>query len=192
MAASDAPLPPPDPTPVQASPAAPAKVSRRRFLGRLALGGAVALGGLTLHQCTGYGTPPFTPQAVSDKEAAVLLAAAARILDGLPPDVIQQAAAWVDGYLARQSAPLRREVRALLHLVEHAPPLLSGRFSRFTRLDAAGQDAYLSAFAASQRALLRQGWSGLKSLLLMGAWGQPATWELIGYGGPLPRPEAPR
>lgn len=156
---------------------------------RLALGGtALALGGLTLHQSTGYGDPGFVPLALSRKEAAVLLAAATRILDGLSPGVPAQAAAWVDGYLARQSAPLRREVRALLHLVEHAPPLLLGRLSRFSRLDPAAQDEYLRAFAGSPRALLRQGWGGLKSLLFMGAYAQPATWGPIGYGGPLPRP----
>lgn len=176
---------PPPPAPAAGKP------TRRRFLRRLALGGtALALGGLTLHQSTGYGEPGFAPRALSRKEAVVLLAAAGRILDGLPPGVAANAAAWVDGYLVRQSAPLRREVRALLHLVEHAPPLLLGRLSRFTRLDPDEQDAYLRAFAGSERALLRQGWGGLKSLLLMGAYGQPATWDALGYGGPLARPAA--
>lgn len=180
----------PSPQP-QPSPASAARPTRRRFLRRLVLGGgALALAGLTLHQSTGYADPPFPLLALSGKEAAVLLAAAARILDGLPPGVAQEAARWVDGYLARQAPEVRREVRALLHLVEHAPPLLARRLSRFTRLGPEEQDAYLRAFAGSQRALLRQGWGGLKSLLLMGAYGQPATWDPIGYSGPLPHPLA--
>lgn len=184
--------PSPDPAPAE-PPAAPApRSTRRRFLRRALGGGALLLGGLTLHQSLGYGDAPFALQALSDKEARVALAAAARVLDGLAPEVQLEAVRWLDGYLARQSDELRRELRALLHLVEHSPPLLLRRLSRFTRLGPEAQDAHLRAFTESGNALLRQGGRGLKALLFMGAYGQPATWDAIGYGGPLPLPARPR
>lgn len=179
-----------DPAPAP-TPPADRKSTRRKFLRRALGGGALLLGGLTLHQSLGYGEAPFALQALSAKEARVLLAAAARILDGLSAEVQAEAVRWLDGYLSRQSDPIRREVKALVHLVEHSPPLLLRRLSRFTRLDPDAQDAHLRAFTESGNALLRQGGQGLKSLLFMGAYGQPATWDGIGYGGPVPHPKRP-
>lgn len=177
---------------MQADPAPPPPgMTRRSFLGRLALaGGALALGGLTLQQSSGYAADPALAarlETLSGKQLVVLAALVARFQEGLPgADPPQEVAAWLDGYLGRQAPWVRQEVGALLALFEHGPPLLLGRLGRFTRLDPAGQDAYLARWAGARAGLLRQGWSGLKGLALMAIYRRPAALRAIGYdGGPL-------
>lgn len=182
---------PNDPRESDSSPAAlPPGLSRRRLLVRASLGGlALGLGGLTLHQSTGYaGLSDYAPVALSTKELSVLLAAGEVVLAGLDPDLVPTAARWADGYVGRQSTWLRREIKALLHLFEHAPPLLGAGFSRATRLSPEARADYLARWQTSERALLRQGYAGLKSILFMGAYRDPRAWAHCLYGGPPPHP----
>jgi hypothetical protein len=147
---------------------------------------AAGLGGLTLHQLGGYGSPSgVTLQVLSAREFVVLSAAGARFLDGMDADAPAAAAEWIDGYLARREAWVRREVKALLGLLEQSPPLVTRRWSRFSRLAPDEQHRLLVAWSGHRWSVLRQGYLGLKALLLMGAYRRPETWAAIGYPGPL-------
>lgn len=92
---------------------------------------------------------------------------------------------FVDRYLARMRPPLRRDLVRMLGLVEHLAPLAAGHARRFTALASADQDAVLRSLEASRSDLLRAGFDGLKSLVMMGYWRDPRTWRAIGYPGPL-------
>ena len=173
-------------------PGAGTGIRRRTLMRRAALGAALGLGALTIHQSTGYTLPAeFADalRALSVKEALVLEAAVARILDGVgdpaapDPGLARAAVRWIDGYLARQAEWTLTEVRALLHGLEHSPPVLIGRASRFTRLDLDGQDAHLRAWQTSRFGLLRQGWTGLKGMACMGGYRRQALLLAIGYDG---------
>lgn len=163
-------------------------VRRRTLLRRGAAAVAVlGLGGLTVTQCTGYDLPADVTGgllALSAKEFLVLEAACARLLDGLDPQAPREAARFVDGYLARQEPWVLSDVRLLLHAFEHTPPVLIGSLSRFTRLDAARQDAHLNAWRRSGLAPLRQGFMGLKGMAFMGGYRRASALLAIGYDGP--------
>lgn len=129
-------------------------------------------------------------ERLSAFEAAALLAAARRMLDGHgqgPADV--EAAArdvvrFADGYLGRQPAWMRREVAGLLVLLELGGSLGAGRLGRFSGLPPAAQDAALRAWAKSRWAVLRQAYAGLKGLVMLGAYQRPTFLRAIGYDGP--------
>jgi hypothetical protein len=74
-----------------------------------------------------------------------------------------------------------------LALLEWSPLLFDLRFSRFTRLAPADQDATLRSWMTSRLELRRTGFLGLRNLCLMGWYSQPEVWPLIGYQGPLLR-----
>jgi len=82
-----------------------------------------------------------------------------------------------------------------LRLVEWGPYLFDWKFARFTALAAADQDASLEGWRTSRFATRRLVFYALRNLALFGYWSQDETWPLIGYSGPLLRPEtgsAPR
>jgi hypothetical protein len=94
-------------------------------------------------------------------------------------------AGFVDAYMARAPAAMRRDLNRLLACIEHMAPLLLGLVSRFTRLSAEGQDRVLAALEASSSDLLRAGFDAIKSLVFMGYYRDPRTWSIVGYDGPL-------
>jgi hypothetical protein len=94
-------------------------------------------------------------------------------------------AGFVDGWLVRMRAGVRRDLGRFFAFVEHLAPLRSGFASRFTRLGAAEQDEVLRSIEASSSDLLRAGFDGLKSLILMGFYGDARSWNIVGYDGPL-------
>ncbi len=161
---------------------------RRTLLRRGAAAVAVlGLGGLTVTQCTGYALADDVAaglRALGAKEFLVLEAAFGRVLAGLDAEAPREAALFVDGYLSRQAPWVRSDVRLLLHALEHAPPVLLPALSRFTRLDAARQDAYLNAWRRSSLTPLKQGFAGLKGMAFMGAYRRAAALRAIGYDGP--------
>lgn len=167
-------------------------IGRRSFL-RRTLGGAalLLLGGTALRHLGGYQLDDETAsrlRVLSPKEALVLGAVARRVLapdpQGAPsPDEIGVVAA-VDEYLRGLPAAAVSDVRALLQLVEHSPFLFTLRASRFTRLDAAGQDAVLADWEASRVEVRRRGFVALKTLCVLGFYGDPRTFSVLGYPGP--------
>jgi len=97
------------------------------------------------------------------------------------------AAAWSDvdaiisGQLAQRPPALRRQLGALLGLVQWLPLLRFGR--PFTALDADRRTRVLAALERAPALLLRRGIWGLRTLALLGYYARPAAAEEIGYRG---------
>jgi hypothetical protein len=165
------------------------RISRRRFLRRtLAGAAALALGGTALRHLGGYSLDARTAAALrvlSPKEAVILGAIARRLLapdgDDAPAVDDLDVVPAIDRYLGEMPPELVADIRALLHLVEHAPSFLSLHLSRFTRLGATAQDEVLSSWASSRLDFRRQGFAALKSLAAIGYYGDARTFSLIGY-----------
>jgi hypothetical protein len=99
-------------------------------------------------------------------------------------------AGFIDGYVARMPAALRRDLFRAFVYVEHMAPLRLGLARRFTRLAPDDQDRVLAALESSGQDLLRGAFDGLKSLVFMGFYRDARTWKILGYEGPLiHRPE---
>jgi hypothetical protein len=184
--------------------AGPADASPRRGLSRrrlLQVGAvaALAIGGVTaVVRSSGYALPAgrrlltmSSWQFVVVQQAARRIAAPDREDDASIPTADElDVAGFVDGWLSRMAPNLRRDLGRFLAYVEHLAPLSIGLGSRFTRLDAPSQDRVLSAIEASSIDLLRAGFDGLKSLVLMGYYRDERAWGIVGYDGPLVgRPE---
>ncbi|MDQ3033898.1 MAG: gluconate 2-dehydrogenase subunit 3 family protein [Myxococcota bacterium] len=167
--------------------------SRRRWL-RVGIGGSIALGvgGALAWNVSGYSVPARIASrlvALSPKEYLVVEAAASSILrrdaDDLPTPEELDVALAIDDLVAQLDPANRADLRRLLHLLEHALPMLGGHVTRFTRLDQEGRDDVLRAMSESGTLLLRGGFSALKSLCAMAYFSSPRTWGAIGYDGPL-------
>ncbi|RMG14970.1 MAG: hypothetical protein D6731_09380 [Planctomycetota bacterium] len=150
--------------------------------GLLAAGSALGLGAATV---AGEAAPSGL-RLLGATEARILRAAAERLLAGTPLDeaALAEVLRWIDGYLRRQGEPLRTEVRGLLWGLELSAPLFGEGWARFSRRDADSRDAVLRAWSTSRFALFRQGYAGLKGLVLMAGYRQPAFLRSIGYDGP--------
>jgi Gluconate 2-dehydrogenase subunit 3 len=166
--------------------------SRRRVLklGALAL---LALGGAAgLVRSRGYQVPAGQRlltmsawQFVVVQHAARRIAAPDRKDDvSIPTADDLEVAGFVDEWLARMRPGVRRDFGRFLAYIEHLAPLRNGLASRFTRLDADAQDRVLAATEASSSDLLRAGFDGLKSLVLMAYYRDARTWGIVGYDGP--------
>jgi hypothetical protein len=173
--------------------------TRRRFL-RAGLVGAVLLGGAAVvgRSVSGYHLDDATARRLrilSPKEFLILQAVARRVLapdaaDAPSADQVEAALA-VDAYLAKLPTPMVRDVRALLHLVEHGSSLFRLGGTRFTRLSAAEQDATLTDWSRSSLTVRRRGFQALRTLSFLGYWRDDRTWPLIGYSGPMLPKKAP-
>src|SRR5262249_14020667 len=124
--------------------------TRRRFLLALASGSIVVGAGLLGGQLRGYTLDPDARRrlrALDAKEVVILSAFARRMLaadaPGAPTADELGVSAYVDGWLADADSLVRRDIKRLLRLIEHATPLVALRRRRFTDLDAAAQDDYL-------------------------------------------------
>ncbi len=168
-------------------------ISRRRFLRSsllsTALLGAAALVG---RQLSGYRLDAATTaklRALSPKQFLVMAAVARRICASDDPEAPSsddtECALFIDSYVARLEPGLRKDVCALIELVEHGAGPLCGVASRFTHMSAAAQDATLDAWAHGRLAVQRQGFQALRSLAFMGYWRDVRTWPLLGYSGPM-------
>jgi hypothetical protein len=97
----------------------------------------------------------------------------------LPPAEWQALEAIVDDALAERPARLRRQLRLLVRLIEALPVLRYGR--GFTALDPGRRTAVLRALQDAPLLLLRRGFWGLRTLVLMGYYARPAAAAEIGY-----------
>ncbi len=87
----------------------------------------------------------------------------------------------IQDYLQALPPPLQSDIRQLVVLFEHLPPLIIFRLSRFSRLGPADQDRYIDAWGTSRIALLRTGFRVLKNLSVSTYYQNPATWKELGY-----------
>jgi hypothetical protein len=169
-------------------------ISRRRFLRRTLVGATLlAVGGTVGRHLSGYSLDGRTAaklRALSPKEYLVLAAVCRRMCAPDEQGAISVddvgAALVIDDYLAGLPDDIAGDVRSLLHLIEHTPLLFSGRPSRFTHLDAGGQDAVLAGWESSRLDVRRRGFQALKCLAMVGYYGDARAWALLGYSGPMP------
>lgn len=163
--------------------------SRRRFV----TVGLVGLAGLAVAvRTTGYrDLPGWQGQALSAREAWILAAAAEALLPPAPPlpEGWQGVASAIERYLSGTTPKLRREVAALLALVEQGTPL-GGYLTRLTRLEPDDRRQALVRLG-QHGGLLGDAWRGLRDLVMLGYYAHPASWPDLGYGGP-PMPPGPR
>jgi hypothetical protein len=175
------------------------RLGRRRFV-RAGVGLALLLGGsaVAVVRTRGYALPAGKAleglsvwQFVVVQHAARRIAAADRPGDAtIPSPDDADVASFVDAWVARMHASVRRDLGRFLGYLEHLAPVSAGMASRFSRLGAEDQDRVLAAVEASSSDLLRAGFDGLKSLVFMGYYRDPRTWRILGYDGPqVGRPE---
>jgi D-cysteine desulfhydrase len=153
---------------------------RRRVLAGLGAAGLVGSAGLRV---SGY--PPihgWFGHQLSTWQAHVL-AAAAEVLTGVPEVRPYDVATAVDRFVSTLPPGKRREIDALLSLVEHGTTPLGLRLSRFTELEPEAREAYLLSMA-SRGGLLADAARGLRDLVMLGAYRDEASWAGLGYRGP--------
>jgi len=164
-------------------------MTRRRFLRRTLIGAVMlGAGAVVGRHLSGYALDPAVAtrlRVLSAKEYLVLMAACRRLLapdaDGAPtPDTIQVGLV-IDHYLSVLDPVFVTDVKALLHLLEHAASLRG----RFSHLDGPAQDAVLLAWQRSRLDVKRRGLQALKTLAMLGYYDDPTTFAVAGYGGPL-------
>jgi hypothetical protein len=169
-------------------------LTRRRALGLL--GGAALVGAgvaIATVRTSGYAIPVgrrlvafATWQFVVVQHAARRIAAPDDAADGAVPGADDvDVAGFVDAWVARMDAGVRRDFGRFLAYLEHVAPLGFGFASRFTRLLPMAQDRVLRGVEASSNDLIRGGFEGLKSLVFMGYYRSARTWSIVGYDGPL-------
>jgi hypothetical protein len=96
----------------------------------------------------------------------------------------------VERQLARRPEPIRRQFGLLIRLLQRLPILRYGR--TFTALDARRRTRFLLAVQDAPLLLLRRGVWGLRVLVQMGYYGQPARGAGIGYRADARGWDAPR
>ena len=87
--------------------------------------------------------------------------------------------AIVAGAIAARPRAVQRQLALFLILVEWFPLLRYGR--RLSRLDPAGRTKFLDRLQRAPMLLLRRGFWGVRTLVLMGYYGRPAAAVEIGY-----------
>lgn len=85
----------------------------------------------------------------------------------------------VEGALLGRPPRLRRQLRALIILLQWLPVARFGR--RFTALDPATRARFLTGIQNAPLFLLRRGFWGLRTLILMGYYGRSGAAAEIGY-----------
>jgi hypothetical protein len=165
-------------------------LDRRTFL-RLA--GIAAASGLVPAGCAGvpdrYAPSPGAPLAVlSPRGYATLTAAAMRVVGPEGAELIRRRVVDVgrsaDDLLAR-SPRLAAPLRQALVLLEFGVWPVCAKLRPFTSLDGAAQDAVLADLAASQIALKRVLFGGVRSIALTTFYGSSASAALSRYPGPF-------
>ncbi|HEY8091299.1 MAG TPA: gluconate 2-dehydrogenase subunit 3 family protein [Polyangiaceae bacterium] len=176
-----------------AKPASPSLGRRRLLKAGVALGLVMGGSAVAYVRTRGYELPAdrvlkaFTPwQFLVVEHAARRLLAPDRPGDASIPTADElDVAGFVDGWVFRMDTRVQRDLGRFLGYLEHVAPLGCACGSRFTRLGAADQDSVLASVEASSTDLLRAGFDGLKSLVLMGYYRDARTWAIVGYDGPL-------
>lgn len=85
----------------------------------------------------------------------------------------------VEDALAGRPPKMRRQLRALIRVLQLRPLLRHGR--TFTALDPERRARFLARIQDSRILLLRRGFWGLRTLVFMGYYARPAAAGAIGY-----------
>ena len=101
--------------------------------------------------------------------------------------------AIVEGALAKRPPGMRRQLGVFIRVLDGLPVLRWGR--RFRSLDAPRRERFLRGVQRARVFLVRRGFWGLRTLVLMGYYARPAAYAEVGYGarlrGWLEHPDAP-
>lgn len=122
--------------------------------------------------------------ALTDKEYAVVRAAAEALLAGVPAEPARIAGS-IDRELELAGDPVRSDFKAMLGLIEHLT-LLQLRRRTFTELPAEARLRYLESWATSRIALRRGAYQALRGFVVYFAWIDDSTRPLTGFDGPFP------
>ena len=167
----------------------------RRTLLKASVSGAAALGIATfLPACRTSDTAGERFSALrffQPGEALVLEAFAARLLPvhaSRPTvaevELVARLDEKIDWLQATVEPGLGQDLRNLVRLVEYGPFFIGYHFGRFTRLDAASQDAYLRSWERSRFAPLRMAFRNLRALCVFFYFSDQRTWPSTHYAGP--------
>jgi hypothetical protein len=169
-----------------------ARLSRRNLL-KTGLFGTLLVGlgslGLALQKSSRPAATP-TLRLLDADEYAVLAAVADRVCPALGPGAPGAAAleiaARIDQRLASADSEVQKGTRIALRVFENGlSGALSGeRLVPFTQLDAEAQDRVLASWRDSRVGFRRTVYRGLTGAVFAMYWGDPRTWQRIGYGGP--------
>lgn len=85
----------------------------------------------------------------------------------------------VEEALASRPESMRRQLRVFVRALSWLPVLRHGR--TFASLDARRRNAFLRSVERSPILLVRRGFWGLRTLVLLGYWGRPEAGRAIGY-----------
>ncbi|MBI2895059.1 MAG: hypothetical protein HYY06_16000 [Deltaproteobacteria bacterium] len=159
------------------------RISRRGFL-RWTLGAALVLAvfgffagrwSSRIRRRPGRRLRFFTPA-----EYAVMTAVAETMLPRIPfhsTETVEQ----IDRSLAIRPAAETKDIRTLLWMVEHLPPVLDRRLGFFTALSDADRAAVLRGWASSTFAFRRTGFQALKYLVMIHHYADRRSWRSIHY-----------
>jgi hypothetical protein len=177
-------------------------ISRRGFLKKGLIGGAILAGGgvLALMAAPGKRTrAPHGPLAVlTPYEYAIFSAAAARLCPGdgaagWPTAEALQTGDKLDALLAQLHPGAARDFKRLLHVFESAVTGLTstGTPRPFTRCSPAQQDRRLEVWRHARVELFRSGYQAMKRLAHALYYSSPQIYERVGYPGPPVVPQSP-
>jgi hypothetical protein len=166
------------------------RLTRRRLL-RLGAGGVV-LAGVAGWRFGGY------PAAHVPRSLVALGASGAAIVGALvevvlppgsdrSPAVVRAHVRRVDAYVGGLSERSRRELRALLHCLEHTAFWFGGGVRRFSRLPSGAREAVLRGWLGSRFEVPRVAARGLVALVFLAHYVDDAAFRRIGYTGPVAR-----
>lgn len=94
----------------------------------------------------------------------------------------------IDGAISGLPQSTQDELRQLFDLLSFqlSKALVAGIWTRWNQADIQTLQAFLSSWRESYVALLRAGYLGLHQIIVGSYYGEPMSWQDIGYPGPPP------
>lgn len=137
--------------------------------------------------------PHGGPAFFSPSELEILTQVVERMVASLEPGAPRvrdtNAVGTIDALCGSLDPSITQPLPTLLRAVDYAPFVFDLRFERFSRMTPSERDASLEGWMRSRFALRRMAFQALRNLSFLGYYSQEETWPLIGYAGPLRRPE---
>jgi len=167
-------------------------LTRRQFL-KVGAASGVVLAGAGWFAARRGRAPARGFQWLDTRSATIVTALVPAVLDGALPaaqpargDAVRETVAAFDRAVSGLSPPVQEEIAQLFALLG----LAAGRFIvagvRSEWAEATGDEvtAFLARWRSSRFGLLRAGYQALTQLVIAAWYGNPASWERIGYPGP--------
>jgi hypothetical protein len=165
--------------------------TRRQFLVVGTVGGAVLLATRLLDRRDAL---PHSPLRALDARAAQIVRALVPVVlgDALPTasearaNATREVVEAFDRAVSGLSPAVQSEIADLFGLLGFAPTriLLAGITSAWDEATQADVSAFLTRWRTSRFELQRAGYQAITQLLVAAWYGNPASWERIGYPGP--------